>query len=335
MPTINDIARLAGVAKSTVSRYLNGGSVSHATRQKLDRIMRETGYQPNVFAQSLKAKQTGLIGVIIPRIGSAATNDVLKAIDQRAREENKQILIVTTEQMVERELAALQTLARQKVDGIILIATSVTDAHEAVLHTIQTPVLFVGQRCSDSSLGRCLIYDDEAAGRLMAEHAYQLGHRHVVYFGVGAYDEAVGINRRKGVQSFFAEAAESVTLELVETSFQATDAYQQTLSFLPQTNATFLMAATDNIASGLLKAALELGYRVPEDVNIAGFGGYQISDVMSPSLTTVVYPYAAAGAQSLTLLAQMTVRSVPHTTLLQPLGLIAKQSTCWRQQMSR
>ena len=95
------------------------------------------------------------------------------------------------------------------------------------------------------------------------------------------------------------------------------------------------MAATDNIASGLLKAALELGYRVPEDVNIAGFGGYQISDVMSPSLTTVVYPYAAAGAQSLTLLAQMTVRSVPHTTLLQPLGLIAKQSTCWRQQMSR
>lgn len=77
MVTINDIAKLAGVAKSTVSRYLNGGSVSRKTKETLDRIIQETEYVPNTFAQSLKVKQSNLIGIIIPRLNSYAINEIL------------------------------------------------------------------------------------------------------------------------------------------------------------------------------------------------------------------------------------------------------------------
>ena len=88
MVTIKDIAHKAGVAKSTVSRYLNGGSVSKKTKAKLDEIVNETGYAPNTFAQSLKAKKTNMIGTIIPRLDSFATNTILASIDEELR--NKQ-----------------------------------------------------------------------------------------------------------------------------------------------------------------------------------------------------------------------------------------------------
>ena len=84
MVTLNDIAKMANVSKSTVSRYLNNGSVSQKTRKKLDKIVQETGYQPNLLAQSLKAQKSNMVGVIIPRYGSPSTNEVLKGIDSSA-----------------------------------------------------------------------------------------------------------------------------------------------------------------------------------------------------------------------------------------------------------
>ncbi|MFY7869100.1 MAG: LacI family DNA-binding transcriptional regulator, partial [Exiguobacterium sp.] len=92
--TIKDIAELAGVAKSTVSRYLNGGSVGKATREKLDRVIRDTNYEPNQFAQSLKSKQTKMIGVIVPRLDSYAASRTMMGIDEQLTERGYQMLVV-------------------------------------------------------------------------------------------------------------------------------------------------------------------------------------------------------------------------------------------------
>lgn len=86
LTTLNDIAKRAGVAKSTVSRYLNNGSVSDKTREKIQAIIEETGYVPNQFAQSLKAQHSNIIGVVLPRFDSPSTNQVLKGIDDVAHE---------------------------------------------------------------------------------------------------------------------------------------------------------------------------------------------------------------------------------------------------------
>ncbi|MBP9594842.1 MAG: LacI family DNA-binding transcriptional regulator, partial [Trichococcus sp.] len=85
MVTINDIAKMAGVAKSTVSRYLNGGAVSGKTKAKLDAIVAEHDYKPNKFAQSLKAKRTHMVGTIIPRLNSFATNEALRGLESSLR----------------------------------------------------------------------------------------------------------------------------------------------------------------------------------------------------------------------------------------------------------
>lgn len=103
MVTINDIAKMAGVAKSTVSRYLNGGSISKKTKAKLDAIVAETGYTPNTFAQSLKAKRTNIVGTIIPRLDSYSSNAVLEGIDQELLKRQMQLVIMNSSQSVERE----------------------------------------------------------------------------------------------------------------------------------------------------------------------------------------------------------------------------------------
>lgn len=103
MVTINDIAKMAGVAKSTVSRYLNGGSISKKTKAKLDAIVAETGYTPNTFAQSLKAKRTNIVGTIIPRFDSYSSNAILEGIDQELLKRQMQLVIMNSSQSVERE----------------------------------------------------------------------------------------------------------------------------------------------------------------------------------------------------------------------------------------
>lgn len=94
---------MAGVAKSTVSRYLNGGSISKKTKAKLDAIVAETGYTPNTFAQSLKAKRTNTVGTIIPRLDSYSSNAILEGIDQELLKRQMQLVIMNSSQSVERE----------------------------------------------------------------------------------------------------------------------------------------------------------------------------------------------------------------------------------------
>ena len=145
MSTIIDIAKLAGVAKSTVSRYLNGGSVGEATKKKIQKAIKETGYSPNPFAQSLKAKKTNIIGTIVPRLDSYASSQTLIGIDEQLKKMNYQMLISNTSQNLEREIESIYSFANQKMAGIILLATEITDQHIQAFESVKVPVLLIGQ----------------------------------------------------------------------------------------------------------------------------------------------------------------------------------------------
>lgn len=292
MLTIQDIANRANVAKSTVSRFLNGGSVSHQTKQKLQQVIEETGYVPNVFAQSLKSKTTGLIGVIIPRIGSRATDLILQGIDEITRENKQSMFILNTNQNVEQELQALKTFAKQKVDFIVFIATQITQQHIDLITQLNIQVIIVGQKVKALY---SISYDDYLAGKLIGEYIVRLKHQHVLYFNVGTYDKAVGIDRKKGLIDVLQH--HSIRYDIVETSFIWEQAYEQALKILPTTQATYIVCATDNIALGVMKAIYELGFSIPKDFSISGFGGYNQSIAIHPTLTTVNFPYLETGKQ--------------------------------------
>lgn len=299
--TIKDIAELAGVAKSTVSRYLNGGSVGKATREKLDRVIRDTNYEPNQFAQSLKSKQTKMIGVIVPRLDSYAASRTMMGIDEQLTERGYQMLVVNTAQQTEREIEQLYNLAKQKVAGIIWLGTTVTERHLEAIETIQIPVLLIGQQHDDV---HSLVYPDHEAAYALGTRFTEWGHRNVVYVGVYESDIAVGQARRDGFLKAFQESESNVNI--IQTTFKIEDAIPIGEQLADEVGTiSLIVCATDNIALGILKGLANQGVSVPRDVSVSGFGGYDFTEVLHPSITTVHLPYRRTGAKAADMMLQL------------------------------
>ncbi len=299
--TIKDIAELAGVAKSTVSRYLNGGSVGKETREKLDRVIRDTNYEPNQFAQSLKLKQPKMIGVIVPRLDSYATSRTMMGIDEQLTERGYQMLVVNTAQQTEREIEQLYNLAKQKVAGIIWLGTTVTKRHLEAIEAIQIPVLLIGQQHDNV---HSLVYPDYDAAYALGKQFTEWGHQNVVYVGVYESDIAVGQARRDGFLKAFQESEANV--KIIQTTFKIEDAIPIGEQLADEVGTvSLIVCATDNIALGVLKGLANQGVSVPRDVSVSGFGGYDFTEVLHPSITTVHLPYRRTGAKAADMMLQL------------------------------
>lgn len=291
MSTILDIAKLAGVAKSTVSRYLNGGSVGEATKKKIEQAINETGYTPNPFAQSLKAKKTNIIGTIVPRLDSYASSQTLIGIDEQLKEMNYQMLISNTSQNLEREIESIYSFANQKIAGIILLATEITDRHIEAFETVNVPVLLIGQEHENY---HSLIHDDFYAGYEMGRYVLEKGYRKIAYLGVTERDIAVGVKRKQGFRKAIQEV-EDCEVRFYETLFKIPAAQKSAIEIIHEFQPAIFVCATDNIALGVLKAAYSEGLTIPKDIAVTGFGGYDVTEIIYPGLTTAKFFYKEAG----------------------------------------
>lgn len=303
---IHDIAKIAGVSKSTVSRYLNGGSISEKTRDKIDRVVKETGYAPNQFAQSLKAKRTQMIGVIVPRLNSFASNETLLGVETYLRQQGYQTLIVNTDLNIELEVNALYSLAKNKVDGILLFATQITEKHIEAFEAIPTSVILVGQSYKNI---HSIVQDDYQAGYEIGTYFGQRNFKNIAYFGVGEYDKAVGQHRKAGVIEGLKQYNKTATC--FTTSFKLADAQKLATKIIHSFDA--VICATDNIALGVLKAAYDLEVKVPSQISISGFGGYETTSIVTPAITTVAFPYQETGKRAATSILQLLEgKDVPY-----------------------
>lgn len=289
--TISDIAKLAGVSKSTVSRHLNGGYVSSEKQEKIRQIIKENGYEPNTFAQNLKLKTSNFIGVIIPRLDSYTTAKTLIGIDETLKQHNYQMLIANTSQNIDREIEGLYSFANQKVAGIILLATEISEKHELAIDSMKIPVMIIGQ---EHDKYNCIIYDDFNAAYELAKYVINMGHRKIAYLGVPEYDVAVGIKRKAG----FAKAVneeQGMNVSYHVTSFAMEDAIELASNIIKEEKPSLLFCATDNIALGTMGSILFNQLQVPADISVVGFGGYKVSEVLYPGLTTIKFDNYSTG----------------------------------------
>ena len=265
--------------------------MSEETKVKIRKVINETDYIPNPFAQSLKAKQTNMIGTIVPRLDSYAASRTLIGIDEKLKEHGYQLIISNTSQSLEREIESIHNLANQKVDAIILLATEITDAHVKAFERVQTPVLLIGQEHQGF---HCVIHDDYQAGFEIGKYVLNKGHRKIAYLGVSESDVAVGVKRKKGFYNAM-QNQDDCDVKYFETEFSIHAALKKASSILAEYHPTIFVCATDNIALGVFKAINQKGFKIPEDISITGFGGYEVTEMIHPSLTTVKYHYKDAG----------------------------------------
>lgn len=289
--TMQDIADLAGVTKSTVSRYFNGGYVKEETRKNIKKIIDKYHYEPNTFAQSLKAKESKIIGVIAPCLDSTVSGRMLMALDQYLRKEAYTSLFINTSHDEQLELKSMESLWRMKVDGIVLLATNITKQHEQLVEKIDVPVLFVAQRFDH---GISIIYDDYQAGKFIGSYAGKRKFAHPVYIGVEESDVAVGVERRNGVFDGYEECASQSIKEIYsDFSYETTKA--RITELLAQEKVDLMICATDRQAMAAYQVIQEHQLRIPEDISIIGFGGYEVSEILTPKLTTVKFDANTAG----------------------------------------
>ena len=154
---INEIARLAGVSRATVSRYLNNGYVSSEKKEVIRKVIQETGYQPSSQAQTLRTKKTSLIGVILPKINSDTISREVEGISDILTRRGYQLILANTNNDLEEELKYLSLFKERQVDGVVFIATMFTRKHKQMLKDYKVPIVLLGQHL-DGYPCICLLY---------------------------------------------------------------------------------------------------------------------------------------------------------------------------------
>ena len=297
--TIVDIAKMAGVGTTTVSRYFNGGKLKKETRERIKEIVDKYNYTPNTFAKALKSIDSKIIGVIVPCLHSYISGNTLKYLDKELKENNYETLIMNTNFDENKQLEYIKKLARMNVDGIVLLPTTMSKAYESTIKSIDVPVVMLGQ---EGEYTYSVEYNDFNAARDLTNYVLSSGHKKVAYLGVSEDDIAVGYYRKLGVL----RALEKYNLEpenILITNFGMEEGYEivkENIEKLKEDSC--LICATDNLAYGAIKALEEEGLNVGEDYSVAAFGDYTSSALLKSPLTTIKFDLKDAAKQTVEML---------------------------------
>lgn len=321
--TIKDVAELAGVSKSTVSRYLNNGYISVEKQVRVRKAIEETGFQSNFFAKRLKTRESKLIGIVLPRMDSVTVGKLLAGITRVLEPEGYQSILLVSQLSGEKELENMQKLQQQGVDAILVDSVGITPEHVRRAKEWSLPILYTGQQQAEV---HCLKIDDAAAGHRMGVYLRQMGHKHAVFAGVTESDEAVGIERKAGFVAGFCEGRTDAKVDFVETGFDFLSAYNQAEE-IRKLAPSVVVGATDNISLGILRYFHERGVHVPEDISVVGFGGYDVGAVVYPALTTVAFDYELMGMKAASyILNLLRGKGREETNLDMPLFFVERES---------
>lgn len=324
--TISEIAKMADVSVSAVSRYMNNGYVSKEKKERIQKVIESTGYVPSAHAQILRTKKTKVIGVVIPKIDSESISQMVSGISGELSEAGYQLLLASTWNNPVNEIEYLKTFSQNRVDGIIFIGTTMNQKHERLLKKMRIPVVLLGQREPYIS---CIFYDDYHAAKDLAALLAAGRHKKIGFLGATVEDKAVGRDRRQGFLDALAEAGiQADEKRMVCGDFTMNSGYEKAKLLMeqaPDTDALF--CATDTMAVGAMRYFKETGKRIPDDISITGIGHTKLSEVVTPMLTTAHYQYETAGIEGARmLLEKLENPDVPDKQLMLGYEIIRQES---------
>lgn len=302
--TIKEVARLAGVSPAAVSRYLNGGPLSKEKKECIARAIEETGYRPNLMAKTMRTGKVRQVGIIVPRIFSESVNQVMDGITEELLEKDYLTVLGYAERNKDRELQYLEMMQSNRVAGIILMATTLSDIKRLSLEKCSVPLVITGQNFDGFP---CVYHDDKGAVKELTSLMIAKGRKKIVYIGVFEDDKAAGLARREGVQEALREAGfDADQLPIVIADFDTRSGYTCMIGLLEKyPDLDGVICATDIIAHGAMYALKERGKRIPEDVSIAGVGDNWADLVSMPKLTTAHLYHKRCGSEAARMLLKM------------------------------
>lgn len=308
LPTLSDIARATGVHFSTVSRVMNPDTRQMVSAEVAKRILAEArrlGYRPNRAASTLVTRKSKVIGVVLPDITNPVFPPILTGIEEGLRKHDYQAIVANVGADEEQQMAVINRLMGQQVDGLILATARREDPVVRMCVDQRLPVVTVNRR-DETGIASCVISDDAYGMQLAVRHLLALGHRHIAHIA-GLDTLSTGHFRRLG----FLAAALAGGLDLSEVVVQSSRGHSRAcgkaamlelMNLAPQTTA--VVTGNDLAAIGCYDALAELGLRCPQDVSIVGHNDVPFMDMMRPPLTTVRIRHHDMGVEAARLMLQ-------------------------------
>ena len=300
-PTIRTVAQQAGVAVSTVSRVINGGSASDATRRRVNEAIAQLGFTPTLAAQGLVNRRASAVGLVVDSTRGSWFSELIAGVEEALGGSRESVLIASLRLTGQYSQSVVADWIRERrVDGLLFARCSGRElslVRSAIKSNI--PVALIAADVS-TRVNVTVSARNVEAGLLLGKHLLALGHQRFAFVGgpEGSRDTA---DRLQGVREALSAAGRPAPSVSFGESYypESGAAYAETFCALPEASRpTAVLAASDALALGFCKAILQRGYVIPRDVSVAGFDNSAEAELFWPGLTSVAQPsrQMAAGA---------------------------------------
>jgi LacI family transcriptional regulator len=326
--TIAEIARIAGVSVSTVSRALSNHEypLKAETRSRILQLATQMGYQPNLVARSLQNSRSHLVGVIVDRMQSPFSAATVQGIQDGLRNAGYSVSIAYSNRDRDLAIEAINSFYSRQVDGVIIINSWLHTYNDPILAMQNRPFVVVNRRF-ESCLQNCVGPGDRYGAQLATQHLVDLGHQRIGYIN-GMADWVESQNRLAGYQDILQKNGLPSDARLVRNGdWSVESGYQTTQALLNLADRpTAIFAANDIMALGAMYAIQDAGLRIPRDIAIVGYDDRDFAAWVRPALTTVRMPALEMGqAAARLLLEQIAGQELEDATQV-PGSLIIRES---------
>lgn len=311
LPSIRDVARLAGVSHQTVSRVLNDHpSIRPETKKRVQDAIAVLDYKPNLAARALVTSRSRTIGILSATIGEFGPTSSIASIEDAARVEGYSVSTVNLPATTPEAIGdAIRQLGREQVSGIVVLAPQVRVFN--VLRGMAVGVPFVSLQTASGSDGVSLSADQVDGARAVTEHLISLGHSDIVHLA-GPQDWIEAESRMRGYLEALREA-DLPTFPPIRGDWTADFGYFAGTELARRPDFTAVFAANDLMAIGLMHGFRDAGIDVPRQVSVVGFDDIPVAAHVWPPLTTVHQDFPALGQRAVhILLAQIRGEDVPE-----------------------
>jgi DNA-binding LacI/PurR family transcriptional regulator len=326
--TIQDVARAAGVAASTVSRYLNGQlRVSPATEARVLAAVRQLGYVPNAQARNLASRRSGVIGLVVPELRSPYFGEIADFVVEAVERHGRLVLLCSTRSQEARQSAYIDLLATGAIDGMLYLGSFRSNERLAAAIRGGLPVVVVDEPIAGLPPVHTVIMDDYAGGYQAASYLVALGHRRIAF--VSGPSELGSVQERHrgycdALRKGGIDPDQQITLSGHFTEQSGMSALPHLLAAAEPPTAAFV--PSDYIALGVLSAAEANGIRVPQDLSIVGFDDIRFSQYVRPRLTTIRSPLDRLAQTGVDLLFERLGGEDAARTEVLPVELVVRES---------
>ncbi|WP_425446540.1 LacI family DNA-binding transcriptional regulator [Dethiothermospora halolimnae] len=327
--TIKDVAKIAGVSISTVSRVINNSKpVSSDVRKRVLEVIDEIGYKPNEVARSLVTKKSFLIGVIVTDIGNSYIAEMVRGIEEVGKMYNYDILLCSTYGDENAEVKYINILKRKQVEGIILISDNDNKNIDDVVDGLDIPFVYLNRYFNPDRYHTVTI-DHLYAAYEMTKYLIDLGHNKIGF--VTTKDDQDYCIEKKKIEGFKKAIAEYGTVEgkvFFVNNRKISNGYEiaKKISY-SEKDLTAIFCGDDNLAIGAISYLYDNRVYIPMDISISGYGDLPIASIFRPRLTTIKEPFYDIGAVAIRkIIKQLNKEKVENNHIKLPFKLLKRDS---------